>query len=452
MLFSVLTHNRIETYFLNNNRQEWLRQANLVASRIVENSSYLQDGRNYSSFLNQISDMGTELSINARVIVIDNLGFVVADSSRINIHSTVISNQILNALNKKDSAEKVEQGGQHIMSTAVAIRDLENTDNILGVVVVSANIDDVYILLDEMSTQIYLLALLSSLLTGLLSFFTSSLITRPIKELMKSVIKVTNGHLDEKINVKGNNEMAQLATSFNLMTEKLDRIEESRQEFVSNVSHELKTPLASIKVLTESLIFQEDVPIEMYQEFFLDINQEVDRLNTIINDLLSLVKLDSNKVNLNIELTNLNQLVEAILKRLAPLANKKDISLVYQSDRAIDVEVDTVKLTLAISNVIENGIKYTPEGGQVIITIQNNSQDVFITVTDTGIGIAQAEQPRIFERFYRTDKTRNRETGGTGLGLSITYRTVVMHSGTIQVNSEEGKGSTFIIQIPIKHL
>ncbi|OON90266.1 MAG: histidine kinase, partial [Candidatus Epulonipiscium fishelsonii] len=353
---------------------------------------------------------------------------------------------------KRDSAEKIKKDEQYIMSTAVAIRDLKNTDNILGVVVVSANIDDVYLLLEEISSQIYLLALLSSLLTGLLSFFTSTLITRPIKELMKSVLKVTNGNLDEKIKVKGNNEMAELAKSFNLMTERLDRIEESRQEFVSNVSHELKTPLASIKVLTESLIFEENIPIEMYKEFFSDINHEVDRLNTIINDLLSLVKLDSNKVNLNIAQTNLNNLIEAILKRLSPLAKKKDISLIYQSDRETTVEVDEVKLTLAISNLIENGIKYTVEGGQVTINIQSNSQEAFITVTDTGIGIAKEEQSRIFERFYRTDKTRSRDTGGTGLGLSITYRTIIMHTGSIQVESEEGIGSTFVIQIPIKHV
>ncbi len=141
-----------------------------------------------------------------------------------------------------------------------------------------------------------------------------------------------------------------------------------------------------------------------------------------------------------------------ILKRLDPLAKKKDITLIYQAQSEIYIEADEVKLTLAISNLIENGVKYTPDGGQVKVILQGDLQDVFIIVSDTGLGIAKNEQSRIFERFYRTDKTRNRETGGTGLGLAITYRTVVMHNGTISVESEEGKGSTFTMQIPIRQM
>jgi len=115
-------------------------------------------------------------------------------------------------------------------------------------------------------------------------------------------------------------------------------------------------------------------------------------------------------------------------------------------------EIDEVKFSLALTNLIENAIKYTPEGGSVNVTLQADLQDASINVADTGIGIAKEEQSKIFERFYRTDKTRNRETGGTGLGLAITYKTVVMHNGSIGVESEEGKGSTFTIQIPLRHI
>lgn len=134
------------------------------------------------------------------------------------------------------------------------------------------------------------------------------------------------------------------------------------------------------------------------------------------------------------------------------MAKKKDIKLIYQSHKEIFVDIDEVKLTLAISNLIENAIKYTPEGGEVRVILQSDLQDAWVSVEDTGIGIAKDEQSKIFERFYRTDKTRNRETGGTGLGLSITYRTVIMHNGSIQVESEEGKGSIFTVQIPIRQI
>ncbi|OOO00356.1 MAG: histidine kinase [Epulopiscium sp. Nele67-Bin004] len=452
ILFSVMAYNRIELYFINDRQTDWMRQANLVSSQITENSTYLKDGTNYNGFNNQISDIADDLGINARVVVVDSLGYIVVDSSRVDVNKTLITTQVFDALNKKNSAEKVTIDGQNIMSTVVSIRDKDDPDLVLGAVVLSANIDDIYVSLEALATQIYLLALATSLLMGLLSFFTSSYITRPLKALMKSVQKVAKGQIDKKIELRGSGEMTELANAINHMTEQLHGVDESRQEFVSNVSHELKTPLASIKVLTESLMFQDNVPIEMYEEFFCDINSEVDRLNNIITDLLSLVKLDSNKVHLNITNTCLNELIESILKRLDPIAKTKDITLIYESHQDINMDADEVKLTLAISNLIENGIKYTSEGGQVKVTIQSDSQDVFVTVIDTGIGIAKEEQSRIFERFYRVDKTRNRETGGTGLGLSITYRTIIMHNGTIKVSSEEGIGSTFIVQIPIKHL
>ena len=339
-----------------------------------------------------------------------------------------------------------------MISAVVPIVDKENKDEVLGTVVVTAYINDIYDSLGEMRNQVYLLSLFTSFLIGLLSFFTSSFISRPLKLLMKFVQKITNGQLDQKVDIKGKDEIAELGNAFNHMAEQLQRVEHSRQEFVSNVSHELKTPLSSIKVLTESLLFQENVPVEMYQEFFMDINSEVDRLNNIISDLLTLVRLDQTEVPMNIKTTNLNDMTQAILKRLIPLAKKKDIKLIYQSHKEIFVDIDEVKLTLAISNLIENAIKYTPEGGEVRVILQSDLQDAWVSVEDTGIGIAKDEQSKIFERFYRTDKTRNRETGGTGLGLSITYRTVIMHNGSIQVESEEGKGSIFTVQIPIRQI
>lgn len=174
-----------------------------------------------------------------------------------------------------------------------------------------------------MKNQIYLLSLVIALIAGLLSFATSSVITKPLKTLMKFVQKITNGQLDQKVNVIGKDEIAELGNAFNHMTDQLQRVEQSRQEFVSNVSHELKTPLSSIKVLTESLMFQEDVPVEMYKEFFEDINSEVDRLNNIISDLLTLVRLDQREIPLNIANVDINEMTQNILKRLTPLAKRK---------------------------------------------------------------------------------------------------------------------------------
>ncbi|MGL4738678.1 MAG: sensor histidine kinase [Cellulosilyticaceae bacterium] len=451
MFFAPILLGRMETYYIEQNKVDWLSEANRIATQIAE-GEYLKDDSNSQFFMSLIRDMSKEKNLNARIVVVDKFGYVIADSSMTDLNRSIMNKQVFEALNKQDSARPYELDNERIMSAAVSVVDKNNKDEIVGAVIISADIGDIYNFLDDMGSQIYLLSLVTSLLIGLLSFFTSSFITRPLKVLMKFVQKITNGQLDQKIDVKGKDEVAELGNAFNHMAEQLQRVEHSRQEFVSNVSHELKTPLSSIKVLTESLIFQENVPVEMYQEFFGDINSEVDRLNSIISDLLTLVRLDRTEIPMNITYTNLNDMTQAILKRLIPLAKKKDIKLIYQSHKDIWVEIDEVKLTLAISNLIENAIKYTPEGGEVKVILQSDLQDVLITVQDTGIGIAKDEQSKIFERFYRTDKTRNRETGGTGLGLSITYRTVIMHNGSIQVESEEGKGSTFIVQIPIRHV
>lgn len=451
MIFAPLLLGGMETYFIEQSKSEWLRKANMVSSQITE-GNYLKESSNHTYFMSLIRETSRQKYYDARIVVVDRYGFVVADSSMIDINKTLVSSQLFDALNKSDRAIKLMKDDEAIMSAAVSVVDKNNKEEVLGAVIISANINTIYNSLGKMKSQVYLLSLVTSLLIGLLSFFTSSFITRPLKVLMKFVQKITNGQMDEQMVVKGKDEFAELGNAFNHMSKQLQRVEYTRQEFVSNVSHELKTPLSSIKVLTESLIFQENVPIEMYQEFFLDINSEVDRLNNIISDLLTLVRLDRKEIPINVESSSLNEMTKAILKRLAPLAKKKDIQLIYESHKEIAIEADEVKLTLAISNLIENAIKYTPENGEVHVILKSDLQDAFITVQDTGIGIAKEEQARIFERFYRTDKTRNRETGGTGLGLSITYRTVVMHNGSIQVESEEGQGSTFMVQIPLRHV
>ena len=229
-------------------------------------------------------------------------------------------------------------------------------------------------------------------------------------------------------------------------------LDDSRQEFVSNVSHELKTPLTSVKVLADSLNTQEDVPVELYKEFMADIVNEIDRENKIINDLLSLVKLDKTASGLNIESVDINKLMEAIFKRLMPLAKEQGIDLIFESQRQVTAEVDEVKLSLAITNLIENGIKYNREDGWVKVVLDADHQFFTFEVIDSGIGIDEESRKHIFERFYRVDKSHSREIGGTGLGLAITRSTVLMHRGSIKVSSEPGEGTTFTVKLPLSYI
>lgn len=226
-------------------------------------------------------------------------------------------------------------------------------------------------------------------------------------------------------------------------------LDDSRQEFVSNVSHELKTPLASMKVLADSLLALEDAPAELYQEFMTDITEEIDRENKIITDLLSLVKMTRTSADLNVEPTDINAVLELMLKRLGPLAIRADIKLIFESRRPVSAEVDEVKLTLALTNLVENAIKYNVEGGWVKVVLDADHKYFTVEVADSGIGIPQAEIEHIYERFYRVDKSHSNEIGGTGLGLAITRSAILMHRGSINVDSEEGLGTTFKVKIPL---
>ncbi|MDE6182374.1 MAG: HAMP domain-containing histidine kinase, partial [Eubacteriales bacterium] len=165
-----------------------------------------------------------------------------------------------------------------------------------------------------------------------------------------------------------------------------------------------------------------------------------------------LVKLDYKEAGLVIEETNLNYMLEDIIKMVGPLAEQKNIEITTEFLKNVVVDADEMKLSLAISNLVENAIKYTCPEGSVKVILDSDHQNAFITVQDTGIGISEEEQGKIFNRFYRVDKTRDRETGGTGLGLSITHSAVLLHKGSIKVSSKEGKGSTFVVRIPIKNI
>lgn len=285
-----------------------------------------------------------------------------------------------------------------------------------------------------------------------ITLFYSGFVVKPLKELIQYIERITDGFLGEKVSMKSYAEVEDVVDSINHMTTKLETLESSRQEFVSNVSHELKTPITSIKVLADSLLQQEDAPAELYREFLTDITDEIERENKIITDLLSLVKLDKTSGELNIETIKINELLEQILRRIKPIAAKRNIELVFESYRSVLAEVDEVKLSLAVNNLIENAVKYNFDNGWVRVSLNADHKFFYIKVSDSGVGIPEDEQENVFERFYRVDKARSRETGGTGLGLSITRNAILMHRGAIKVYSKEKEGTTFTVRIPLNHV
>ena len=322
---------------------------------------------------------------------------------------------------------------------------------VLGMMLISVSTQSILNNVAFLETNADIWSFCICLVTALAAVLVGILLVRPLKRMSHSIEEMTKFE-GNYLHENAYNETSQISDAFNRLWERFKLLDESREEFVANVSHELKTPLTSMKVLCDSLLVQPDVPVEIYQEFMGDLSEEIERENKIINDLLALVKLDKTGGNLNIQSQDINALVERILKRLRPLAQKSNIELIFESYRSVIAEVDEVKLALVVTNLVENAIKYNKENGWVQVFLNADHKYFYLKVTDSGIGIPQEETEHIFERFYRVDKSHSREIGGTGLGLSIVRNAVIMHRGAIKVHSELGEGTTFNVRIPLNYI
>ena len=282
------------------------------------------------------------------------------------------------------------------------------------------------------------------------AFIFALTLTAPIKALTSTIRRMGKGDLTARVKVRASGEMKELADSYNAMAEKIENFDQSRSQFVQNASHELKTPLATMKLLLENLIYQPDMPKDLQQEFMQDMNHEIDRLSGIITDLLTLTKMDSQESAVKNDKLDFTELCTGVAHSLRPAAEKAGLTLNASIAKGVSLYGDESKLSQVVYNLIDNAIKYTPEGGVITVTMKADGRNVVFSVKDTGVGIPQEDAKHIFDRFYRVDKARSRETGGTGLGLSIVRQMVQLHRGEITVDSQPGKGSTFTVTLPVR--
>ena len=395
-----------------------------------------------------------ELSIlstvyNGRILIINRSGRIIKDTYDIDEGKYMLSEEVIQCFEGVDTSY-YDESNDYIEQT-VSLKD-GKSKQIDGVMLVSISTGEIRDSIEILEHRGNLLMLAISILVLVLGYLSSKSLVKPFTRVSKAIEELTDGYLDEEISVLDYSETQMLSSVFNKMLKRMKVLDDSRQEFVANVSHELKTPMTSIKVLADSLVGQEEVPVELYKEFMQDIAVEIDRENKIITDLLALVKMDKKASDLNIEKVNINELMESILKRLKPIADKKKVELVLETYRPIVAEVDEVKLSLALSNLVENGIKYNVEDGWVHVTLNADHKYFYVTVADSGVGIPKDSIDKIFERFYRVDKSHSREIGGTGLGLAITRNAIAMHRGAVKVKSEEQKGTTFSVRIPLNYI
>lgn len=430
-------------------------QLRILANHLIT-YRYLHDTSSevINAELNQLSNL-----YDGRVLIINNKLKVVKDTYGLSEGKTMISEEVIRCLRGENVSRYDDKNGYIEMTTPIIDTLAGSTsphpvdDNIAsGVMLTSISTDNITATMEVLSRKALVVEVLVIIAVFIISVLASYVLIKPFEKITSALNKVKEGYTNDPISVPDYLETEHIGDAFNKVMSRMKVLDDSRQEFVSNVSHELKTPITSIKVLADSLRGQEDVPIEVYREFMEDIAEEIDRENNIINDLLALIKMDRAASELNISEIDINMLVELIMRRLQPIAVKKDIELVYESIRPVTAEVDEVKITLVITNLIENAIKYNKEHGWVKVTLDADYQYFSVEVADSGIGIPAEDIEHIYERFYRVDKSHSKEIDGTGLGLAITRSAILMHRGSIKAVSEEGEGTTFTVKIPLTYI
>lgn len=413
----------------------------------ISSADFLHNPHN-ESLENDLAQVAT--LYDGRIILIDEDFNIVKDTYALEEEKTMVSEEVVKCF--KGEASGYYTSGRFVELTVPIMAGSETEKKIAGVILVSASTDSIYVKLSEFRRSSEIWVSVIAICSLAFSILLSNWLVRPLKHMNQYIGDLAEGSLDGDLDIHDCTETENISNTFNIMLARLRLVEESRQEFVANVSHELKTPLTSMKVLADSLLMQGDAPVELYKEFMQDIANEIDRESSVISDLLTLVKMDRKSTELNVASTDINDFIEQILKRLRPIAEKANIELVFESNRSVTAEIDATKLSLAFSNLVENAIKYNRENGWVRVSLDADHKFFYVKVSDSGIGIPQESIDYIFERFYRVDKSHSREIGGTGLGLAITRSAVVAHRGAIKVQSTVDEGTTFIVRIPLRYI
>ena len=442
-LIGIYVTNSMQQYILNQKKISTLSQANVIAGYISQYQDLSSESINYLLAQQQLPS-------DCRVLMLDVEARVVYDSNNGVMQGKYMPNAtILGAIAGNNTVEKINDADGELIICA-AVPTITNKA-VTGVIYYQASAADASDFMNQIFVTMMMLAILVSVLIGVVSFVMSGIITKPIRDLTEKLSEAADEEGDYIIEKTTGGEVGKLIESFNKMTYHIRAQEEKRQEFVSNASHELKTPLSSIKLISDSLLNAPDAPREMVDEFLTDMNVQVERLARIVDKLLTLTRMDSasSVSRMEFAVADVTELCSNVVKALRPLAEQKSIELEYNPELTVYSTIERDRMWEAIYNVLDNSIKYTRENGKVTLNLTKDENNIIIEIKDTGIGIASDELYKIFDRFYRVDKARARETGGTGLGLSIALTAVELHGGNIKVESEEGVGSTFRIIIPI---
>ena len=397
---------------------------------------------NASTVANAVKEM-VSLKVS-RLIVTDQSARVLYDSLNAEPDYYALFPEILCAMEGNDVFFSQYHDGVIQSHAATPIVSYRTT---LGCVYMMEYDTDQGSLIQSLQHTVLRITLILEIVVILFSFIFSKTYSYRLRKIMNSMRIIQQGDYTHKLKLGGHDELSFLGDEFNDLTERLQTSEQKRSRFVSDASHELKTPLASIKLLTDSIL-QNDMDMETVREFVGDIGNEADRLTRTTGKLLSLTKVDG-QLTEDCEIINMAPTVERVVRMLSGIAQQNHITI--ESDLSEDSPVLILEddLYQIAFNLIENGIKYNVSGGKLAVKLMRQNDNAILQVSDTGMGIPEDALSHIFERFYRVDKARSRATGGSGLGLAIVRAIVQRNRGEITVDTEVGKGTVFTVSFPV---
>ena len=381
----------------------------------------------------------------SRIIVTDTAGRVLYDSNAepSSVYYALLP-QIVRALEGHDVFTWRYARGVIRSETAIPIISYNSISGCLYMVDIDP---DQGRFIQSLQAGIFMISLLLELFLVLFSLAYVRRFTARLRNIMTSMRIIQDGDYSHKVTLEGNDELTILGEEFNDLTDRLQDSEEKRRQFVSDASHELKTPLASIKLLTDSIL-QYDMDADTTREFVEDIGNEAERLNRMTSKLLSLTKGELGTVDTDAEIICMSPTIRRVVKMLSNIALENNIQIRLELTEDSYVLVREDDLYQIAFNLVENGIKYNVPGGKLTISLLQDEEFGILQVSDTGMGIPDESRGHIFERFYRVDKARSRQSGGSGLGLAIVRSMVERNNGDIHLESTLGKGTTFTVSFP----
>ena len=414
-------------------------QASVIADTIARTESLSAEAvRDYVEPLGYIGQF--------RVLVTAEFGLILYDSDELRFTEGryAMLSEVIAALKGYDVATCSYQNGAFHSRAAVPVIYRDMT---IGCVYLYERDADQGGLLTDIQNNLRSISLVVCVVVLIMSVVFSKALTRRIGDLLRAIRIVREGEYSHRVSIRGDDELSQLAGEFNQLTDRLQTTEEVRRRFVSDASHELKTPLASIRLLTDSILQTDSMDLDTVRDFVSDIGEEAERLTRISEKLLTLTRMDS-AVTVETVPVDVAAVVEKVEHMLIPLAQDQDITLEAELQPGCVVQATEDDLYQIAFNLMENAVKYNVTGGRVMVDLRSMGDLVLLTVEDTGVGIPDEDLPKIFDRFYRVDKARSRAAGGTGLGLSIVRDTARQHGGAVTVRRREEGGTCFQVAFP----